>query len=41
MVAFYITCFLFVFRVLGAILKLATGVNIWSLLTIGSAASSC
>ncbi|GAA1931017.1 cation:dicarboxylate symporter family transporter [Nocardioides hwasunensis] len=32
MVGFYITCFLFVFLVLGAILKLSTGVNIWSLL---------
>jgi aerobic C4-dicarboxylate transport protein len=31
MVAFYITCFLFVFVVLGAILKLVTGVNIVSL----------
>ena len=32
MIAFYITCFLFVFVVLGAILKLVTGVNIFSLL---------
>jgi aerobic C4-dicarboxylate transport protein len=32
MIGFYITCFLFVFVVLGAILKLATGVNIFSLL---------
>ncbi|MFC0223704.1 cation:dicarboxylate symporter family transporter [Nocardioides zeicaulis] len=32
MVAFYLTCFLFVFVVLGAILKLVTGINIWSLL---------
>ncbi|SED00429.1 aerobic C4-dicarboxylate transport protein [Nocardioides exalbidus] len=32
MVAFYITCFVFVFGILGAILKLATGVNILSLL---------
>jgi aerobic C4-dicarboxylate transport protein len=32
MVAFYLTCFVFVFGVLGAILKLATGVNIFSLL---------
>jgi aerobic C4-dicarboxylate transport protein len=31
MLAFYITCFLFVFGVLGSILKLATGVNILSL----------
>jgi aerobic C4-dicarboxylate transport protein len=31
MLAFYITCFLFVFGVLGTILKLATGVNILSL----------
>ena len=32
MLAFYITCALFVFVMLGAILKLATGVNIFSLL---------
>jgi aerobic C4-dicarboxylate transport protein len=32
MIGFYITCFLFVFVILGAILKLATGVNIFSLL---------
>ncbi|WP_205473505.1 cation:dicarboxylate symporter family transporter [Nocardioides sp. SYSU D00038] len=32
MVGFYVTCFLFVFLVLGAILKLATGVNIFTLL---------
>ncbi|GLJ66635.1 aerobic C4-dicarboxylate transport protein [Nocardioides luteus] len=32
MIAFYITCALFVFVVLGAILKLATGVNIFKLL---------
>jgi aerobic C4-dicarboxylate transport protein len=31
MIAFYITCFLFVFLVLGTILKVATGVNILSL----------
>ena len=31
MIAFYITCFLFVFVILGAILKLATGVNILTL----------
>ncbi len=31
MLAFYLTCFIFVFVVLGAILRLATGVNIWSL----------
>jgi aerobic C4-dicarboxylate transport protein len=31
MIAFYITCFIFVFVVLGAILKFATGVNILSL----------
>jgi len=31
MLAFYITCFLFVFGVLGGILKMATGVNILSL----------
>ncbi len=31
MVAFYITCFLFVFVVLGTILKVATGVNVFSL----------
>jgi len=32
MLAFYITCALFVFVVLGTILKLATGINIFSLL---------
>ena len=32
MVAFYITCFLFVIVVLGGLLKLATGVNLFSLL---------
>ena len=32
MVAFYITCFLFVFVVLGTILKLVTGVNVFRLL---------
>ena len=32
MFAFYLTCFLFVFVVLGAILKVATGLNIFSLL---------
>jgi aerobic C4-dicarboxylate transport protein len=31
MIAFYITCVIFVFGVLGTILKLATGVNIFSL----------
>ena len=31
MVAFYVTCVIFVFGVLGLILKLTTGVNIWSL----------
>ncbi|TPG16280.1 C4-dicarboxylate transporter DctA [Pedococcus bigeumensis] len=31
MVAFYITCFLFVFLVLGTILKLVTGVNVFAL----------
>ncbi len=31
MIAFYITCFLFVFLVLGTLLKLATGVNVFSL----------
>ncbi len=31
MIAFYITCFIFVFGVLGTILKLVTGVNIFSL----------
>ena len=31
MVAFYLTCILFIFVVLGSLLKLATGVNIWSL----------
>jgi aerobic C4-dicarboxylate transport protein len=31
MIAFYITCFIFVFIVLGGILKLATGINILSL----------
>ena len=31
MIAFYITCFIFVFVVLGSILKFATGVNIFSL----------
>ena len=32
MVAFYVTCFLFVFVVLGSILKAVTGVNVFSLL---------
>ncbi len=32
MVAFYITCFLFVFLVLGGLLKIVTGINIFSLL---------
>jgi len=32
MVAFYITCFLFVFVVLGSILKMVTGINIFKLL---------
>lgn len=32
MIAFYVTCFLFVFVVLGTILKLATGVNVFKLL---------
>ena len=32
MLGFYVTCALFVFVVLGALLKLATGVNIFSLL---------
>ncbi len=32
MVAFYITCFLFVFVVLGTLLKLVTGVNVFTLL---------
>ena len=32
MIAFYITCFLFVFVVLGSVLKLATGVNVFKLL---------
>nr|WP_053741283.1 cation:dicarboxylase symporter family transporter [Streptomyces sp. NRRL WC-3618] len=32
MLAFYLTCFLFVFVVLGALLKLCTGLNIFSLL---------
>ena len=32
MAAFYLTCFLFVFVVLGAVLKLVTGVNVLSLL---------
>jgi aerobic C4-dicarboxylate transport protein len=31
MIAFYITCFIFVFGILGTILKVATGVNILSL----------
>ncbi len=31
MIAFYITCFIFVFIILGGILKIATGVNILSL----------
>ncbi len=31
MIAFYITCFIFVFGVLGTILKMVTGVNIFSL----------
>lgn len=33
MVAFYLTCTIFVFVVLGTILKLVTGVNIWHLFT--------
>jgi aerobic C4-dicarboxylate transport protein len=32
MVGFYITCAIFVFVVLGAVLKMAAGVNVWSLL---------
>ncbi|KGN36819.1 cation:dicarboxylate symporter family transporter [Knoellia subterranea] len=32
MVAFYATCFLFVFVVLGAVLKLVTGINVFALL---------
>ncbi|WTJ84992.1 cation:dicarboxylase symporter family transporter [Streptomyces sp. NBC_01538] len=32
MLAFYLTCFLFVFVVLGALLKICTGLNIFSLL---------
>ncbi|CAN7487390.1 cation:dicarboxylate symporter family transporter [Knoellia sp. LjRoot47] len=32
MVAFYVTCFLFVFVILGAILKAVTGVNVFALL---------
>lgn len=32
MIGFYVTCLLFVFVVLGALLKLATGINIFSLL---------
>ncbi len=32
MVAFYVTCFLFVIVILGGLLKLATGVNLFSLL---------
>jgi aerobic C4-dicarboxylate transport protein len=32
MVAFYVTCFLFVFGVLGTLLKVTTGINIFSLL---------
>jgi aerobic C4-dicarboxylate transport protein len=32
MIGFYITCALFVFVVLGTLLKLATGVNLWTLL---------
>jgi len=32
MLAFYLTCFLFVFVVLGAVLRLVTGINILSLL---------
>ena len=31
MLAFYITCFIFVFGILGTLLKLVTGVNILSL----------
>jgi aerobic C4-dicarboxylate transport protein len=31
MIAFYITCLVFVFVVLGTLLKVVTGVNIWSL----------
>jgi aerobic C4-dicarboxylate transport protein len=31
MVGFYVTCFLFVFVVLGGLLKVTTGVSIWSL----------
>ncbi len=32
MIGFYVTCALFVFVVLGTLLKLTTGVNLWSLL---------
>lgn len=32
MIGFYLTCFLFVFGVLGALLKVVTGINIFSLL---------
>jgi aerobic C4-dicarboxylate transport protein len=32
MVAFYVTCFVFVFIILGTVLKLAAGVNVFSLL---------
>ncbi len=33
MIAFYATCVVFVFGVLGTILKVVTGINIWSLFT--------
>ena len=32
MISFYVTCFIFVFGVLGLLLRLVTGLNIWSLL---------
>ena len=33
MVAFYVTCAIFVFGVLGSILRVVTGINVWSLFT--------
>ena len=41
MFGFYVTCALFVFVVLGTLLRLVTGVNIFSLLQVPRPASSC
>ena len=40
MLGFYATCFLFVIVVLGTLLRVVTGMNLFSLLST-SAASSC